>query len=82
MAGSGGVALLLVAAISDRVLAVAALLVLVAGCALSMTLLSALVGRVLGAGAARRRFTAAIPALGAAALAFGLWYAAIALQSL
>jgi len=82
MAGSGGVAVLLVAAISDRTLAVVALLVLVLGCTMSMTILSGLVGRVLGATAARRRFTTAIPALGSAACLFGLWYAAVALQSL
>jgi ABC-type nickel/cobalt efflux system permease component RcnA len=82
LAGSGGVAVLLVAAIADRALAVVALLLLVSGCVLSMTVLSGLVGRLLGATAARRRFTAAIPALGASACVFGLWYAAIALQSL
>ena len=82
LAGSGGVAVLLVAAVSDRTLAVIALLVLVAGCVLSMTILSGLVGRVLGMTAARRRFTAAIPALASAACLFGLWYAAVALQSL
>jgi ABC-type nickel/cobalt efflux system permease component RcnA len=82
MAGSGGVAVLLVAAISDRALALTALLVLVAGCALSMTILSGLVGRILGAATARRRFGAAIPALGSAACLFGLWYAAVAFQSL
>jgi ABC-type nickel/cobalt efflux system permease component RcnA len=82
MAGSGGVAVLLVAAISDPALALIALLVLVAGCALSMTILSAVVGRLLGAPVVRRRFTAAIPALGSGACLFGLWYAAVALQSL
>jgi ABC-type nickel/cobalt efflux system permease component RcnA len=82
MAGSGGVAVLLVAAVSDRTLAVIALLVLVAGCVLSMTILSGLVGRVLGLAAARRRFTAAIPALASAAGVFGLWYAAVPLLSL
>jgi ABC-type nickel/cobalt efflux system permease component RcnA len=82
MAGSAGVAVLVVAAVADRRLAVAALIVLVAGCAVSMTLLSALVGRVLGAARVRRRFTAAIPALGSAACLFGLWYAAVALQSM
>ena len=82
MAGSAGVAVLVVAAVADRTLAVAALIVLVTGCAVSMTLLSALVGRVLGAAGVRRHFTAAIPALGSAACLFGLWYAAGALQSL
>lgn len=75
MAGSAGVAVLIVAAVPDRTLAVVALLVLVAGCALSMTLLSALVGRVLSLASARRLLTAAIPALGSFACLFGAWYA-------
>ena len=75
MAGSAGVAVLIVAAVPDRLLGVVALLVLVAGCALSMTLLSAFVGRVLSLAAARRLLTAAIPALGSLACLFGAWYA-------
>jgi ABC-type nickel/cobalt efflux system permease component RcnA len=81
-AGSGGIAVLLVAAIPSTPLACVALLVLVAGCALSMTLMSAAIGRAFSAAEARRRFAHAIPALGSLALAFGTWYVVAALQAL
>jgi hypothetical protein len=80
-AGSAGVAVLLIAAIPSTALACVALVVLVAGCALSMALMSAAVGGALGAATARRRFARAIPALGSLALAFGAWYVVAALQS-
>jgi ABC-type nickel/cobalt efflux system permease component RcnA len=82
MAGSGGVAVLLVAAVPDRTVAVAALAILALGTAVSMTLLSGAVGRVLGGVRARRSLARAIPALGAAAVAFGVWYTAAALSAL
>jgi len=75
LAGSAGVAVLIVAAVPGRLLAVVALLVLVLGCALSMTILSAFVGRVLSLTTARRLLTSAIPALGSLACLFGAWYA-------
>jgi high-affinity nickel permease len=81
-AGSGAVALLVVAAVPTRTAAVLALLVLLLGTAISMTLLSAGVGRALGAPRVRRTFGAAIPLLGSGALVFGAWYCALALQSL
>jgi ABC-type nickel/cobalt efflux system permease component RcnA len=81
MAGSGGVAVLLVAAIPDRTVAVAALAILALGTAVSMTLLSGAVGRVLGGVRARRSLARAIPALGTAAIAFGVWYTAAALSA-
>ena len=81
-AGSGGVAVLLVAAIPSTALACVALVVLVAGCALSMALMSAAIGRVFSAAEARRRFSRAFPALGSLALAFGAWYVVAALQAL
>jgi len=81
VAGSAGVAVLLIAAIPSTMLACVALVVLVAGCTLSMTLLSAVVGRALDAAGARRRFARAIPALGSLALAFGAWYFVAALQA-
>jgi ABC-type nickel/cobalt efflux system permease component RcnA len=74
MAGSGGVAVLLIAAIPSTALACVALVLLVAGCAVSMTLMSAAFGRAFDAAPARRRFARAIPALGSFALAFGAWY--------
>src|SRR5262245_50239678 len=55
-AGSAGVGVLLIAAIPSTALACVALVILVAGCTLSMTLLSAAVGRALDAAGARRRF--------------------------
>lgn len=82
IAGSGGVAVLLVAAVPDRGLATLALVVLAGGAALSMTLLSALLGRVLGAARARRTLATAIPALGSFACLFGVWYALEAVLAL
>jgi hypothetical protein len=80
-AGSAGVAVLLIAAIPSTTLACVALIVLVAGCTVSMTLLSAAVGGALNAASARRRLARAIPALGSLALAFGAWYVVAALQA-
>jgi high-affinity nickel permease len=79
LAGSGGVAILIVAAVPERRLAILALVLLALGTAVSMAALSALVGRAFGAAAYRRAFSAAVPALGTAACVFGLWYAAAAL---
>jgi ABC-type nickel/cobalt efflux system permease component RcnA len=81
-AGSAGVAVLLVAAVPDRGLAAAALLVLAGGTAVSMALLSAAFGRAFSAVSARRALTRAIPVLAVTALLFGAWYAAAALLSL
>jgi ABC-type nickel/cobalt efflux system permease component RcnA len=81
-AGSAGVAVLLIAAIPSTTVACVALVVLVLGCALSMTLMSAAVGGALNAATARRRLARAIPVLGSLALAFGAWYVVVALQSL
>jgi ABC-type nickel/cobalt efflux system permease component RcnA len=81
-AGSAGVAVLLIAAIPSTALACVALVVLVGGCALSMTLLSAVAGRLLDEVKARRRFARAVPALGSLALAFGAWYLVAALQAI
>jgi ABC-type nickel/cobalt efflux system permease component RcnA len=80
-AGSAGVAVLIVAAVPDRLLAVVALVVLAVGTAISMTMLSAGVGRVFALAGARRAFASAIPALGSAGCLFGLWYAAEALRA-
>jgi ABC-type nickel/cobalt efflux system permease component RcnA len=79
-AGSAGVAVLLIAAIPSTALACLALLVLVVGCAASMTVLSAAVGGAFNAATARRRLARAIPALGSLALAFGAWYVYAAFQ--
>jgi ABC-type nickel/cobalt efflux system permease component RcnA len=81
-AGSAGVAVLLIAAIPSTTVACLALVVLVAGCTLSMALMSAAFGGALNAAVARRRLVRAIPALGTLALVFGAWYAVAALQAL
>lgn len=81
-AGSGSVAVLLIAAAPSRPLAAAALVVCVAGCALSMTVLSAAFARLFTAEAARRQLAAAVPALAASAVLFGAWYAVTAVPGL
>lgn len=80
LAGSGAVAVLIVAAVSDRRLAVLALVLLALGTAVSMTALSAVVGRTLSAARGRRLLEPAVPGLAGAALCFGVWYAAAALM--
>lgn len=79
MAGSAGVAVLIVAAVPDRLTAAIALVVMALGTMLSMSLLSAGFGRAFGVAAGRRAFARAVPALAAAACVFGVWYAAAAL---
>ena len=78
MGGSAGVGVLLLAAIPSRPLAVAALLVLAVFTAVSMTVLTTGFGATLGSAPVRRTYAAAIPLLGTASLAFGVWYAAAA----
>ena len=80
LAGSGAVAVLIVAAVPERGLALLALVLLALGTAVSMTALSSLVGTAFGAAARRRTFAGAVPALAAAALCFGVWYAVAALS--
>lgn len=75
MGGTAGVGVLLLATIHSHPLAIAAL-ALFAGCtAVSMSALSAGFGAALTAGAVRGSFQRIVPALGAASLAFGVWYA-------
>jgi cytochrome c biogenesis protein CcdA len=73
--GSAAVSILLVASVPGREAAVAALAIFAAGTAVSMALLSAAFGRLLGAAPVRERFRAAIPAMGSFGMAFGVWYA-------
>jgi ABC-type nickel/cobalt efflux system permease component RcnA len=82
LAGSAGVAILIVAAVPNRTMAVAALLVMVVGTALSMSVLSAAIGRAFTAAGARRAFNRGVPALAGAACLFGVWYSATALLAL
>jgi ABC-type nickel/cobalt efflux system permease component RcnA len=80
MGGSAGVGILLLAAIHDRLVAVAALALFALFTAISMALLSTGFGLTLSSERARRSFHRIAPALGAASLAFGVWYALGALS--
>jgi ABC-type nickel/cobalt efflux system permease component RcnA len=82
MAGSAAVAVLIVAAVPNRLTAVAALLVMALGTTVSMSVLSAAFGRAFTLAAGRRTFARLVPALGVAGCAFGAWYAAGALLTL
>jgi ABC-type nickel/cobalt efflux system permease component RcnA len=78
MGGSAGVGVLLVAAIESTWLSVAALVVLAAFTAVSMTLLSTGFGLTLVSRPVRAGYGAVAPTLGVASLAFGIWYAGAA----
>ncbi len=80
MGGSAGVGVLLLAAIRDRGVAVLALALFAVCTALSMAALSTAFGLTLASEPARRSFGRLAPALGAASLVFGVWYALSALQ--
>lgn len=79
LGGSAGVGILLVASVADRVNAVAGLLLFAAATALSMALVSAVVGYGLVRGPVAPRLERVVPAFGALSLLFGLWYALSAL---
>jgi ABC-type nickel/cobalt efflux system permease component RcnA len=74
MGGSAGVSVLLLAAIPGRTEAVAALMILAAGTAISMALLSSTFGYAITRGPVLSRMLAFAPAMGLATLAFGGWY--------
>jgi ABC-type nickel/cobalt efflux system permease component RcnA len=76
--GSAAVALLLLASVSGRAWATAALLIFAAGTALSMGILSASFGWLLSRGPLRQRFRLAVVPLGVVGLAFGALYAVAA----
>ena len=78
MAGSAGVGVLVLASVPSRGLAVVSLFVLAAFTALSMSLLSSWLGSLLVSRPARAAFGGVAPVLGAASLAFGVWYASAA----
>jgi ABC-type nickel/cobalt efflux system permease component RcnA len=80
--GSAGVGVLLIAAMPGPAERVAALLVLAAGTALSMTAVSTAFGRALARGPLVRRFELVAPLFGSAGLAFGAWYALAAVGAL
>jgi high-affinity nickel permease len=76
MGGSAGVGVLLLAAVPSQELAVVSLVVLALFTAVSMTLVTTGFGAALSARPVAGALTTAVPALGVASLAFGLWYAA------
>ena len=75
MGGSAGVGVLLLATIPDQREAVAALIVLALGTAVSMGALSSAFGYAITRGPVLRRVLAFTPAMGMLTLAFGAWYA-------
>lgn len=77
--GSAGVGILLLAAIPDRALAIAAPILFAAFSAASMALCTGAIGAALGAEPMRRALDRVLPALGVAAAAFGAVYLAGAL---
>jgi hypothetical protein len=77
--GSAAVGVLLVGAVPGRLESAVALIAFAAATAASMALLSTGLGRALGGAAATGRARRSIPALGVLSLAFGAWYAALAL---
>jgi ABC-type nickel/cobalt efflux system permease component RcnA len=72
--GSAGVGVLLIATIPGQAEAVAALVVLALGTAVSMALLSSGFGYAITRGPVVRRMLAFAPAMGCMTLAFGCWY--------
>ena len=78
--GSAGVGILLVSSLESEAYAVAALGLLAAFTALSMTMLSTAFGLTLTTEPVRRSFHSLAPALGVGTLAFGTWYTLAALS--
>ncbi|MGH3132510.1 MAG: hypothetical protein ACRDNY_01990 [Gaiellaceae bacterium] len=76
--GSAGVGILLLATIPSETVAVASLLLLALFTAVSMAVVTAGFGLTLSARPVAAASNAVIPALGAASLLFGFWYAAAA----
>ena len=77
--GSAGVGVLLLASIPGTGEAIAALAVFAGATALSMGLLSSLLGCTLAVPAVERRLQRLVPVLAGASLLFGAWYGAAAL---
>ncbi len=78
--GSGGLTLLLLSTISNRVEAMGALLLFAVGTAISMAALSTAFGLAIAGGTIARNFERVAPVLGVLSMAFGTWYALAALQ--
>lgn len=77
--GSAGVTLLLIAAISNRVEAAAALVIFAVATAVSMSALSVGFGTVIATPAVTHRLERAVPLLGLLSLCFGVYYGMAAL---
>jgi high-affinity nickel permease len=73
--GSGGLTLLLISTISDKIQATGALLLFAVGTAVSMALLSTALGLLIAGGPLARNFERVAPVLGVLSIAFGVWYA-------
>jgi hypothetical protein len=78
MGGSAGVGVLLLAAIPSTTVAVTSLVVLALFTAVSMTIVTSGFGATLSSRPVAATFHGVAPAIGAASLAFGFWYAAAA----
>jgi high-affinity nickel permease len=78
MGGSAGVGVLVLASVRSTGPAVVALVLLAVFTAVSMSVLSSGLGSMLVSRPARAAFGSAVPALGGASLAFGIWYATAA----
>lgn len=78
MGGSAGVGVLVLVSVPSTGLAVLSLLLLAVFTGVSMTVLSSGLGSMLASRPARASFTTVAPLLGAASLAFGIWYATAA----
>lgn len=78
--GSGGLTLLLLSTISDKMEATGALLLFAAGTAVSMALLSTVFGLAIAGGPVARNFGRVAPVLGVLGMAFGAWYTLGALE--
>lgn len=76
--GSAGVGVLIVASVESTALAVASLAILAVFTAVSMSILSTGFGLTLVSRPVQAAFNGVAPALGAASLAFGVWYAGAA----
>jgi hypothetical protein len=81
-AGSAGVGVLLLATIPGEVEALAALLALALGTAVSMALVSSAFGYAITRGPVPARMRTLAPSMGAVALAFGAWYTLAAVGAL
>ncbi len=80
VAGSAGPALLLLASLESKVLAIASLLLLAFGTAVSMGALSTGFGLALARAPARPALRRIVPLLGVSSLCFGAWYGLTALS--